>query len=524
MIITIALFCLVAYFRRIQTAKFVLLLTIALLGIFASYNFFAPPLLLILFACIVIAPVLMIISRRYLVDLMWIWLALVVFEYVGKINIPVLPDIEPQRLIWMMAFSTFLLEAGLKQRRINFSDITIEAAMLLFCLYVFFSMMVAGTLYSEKDGLMLKILLTGYAIPFSIFFLAKNLLDDESKIKKIFVFFAAMGFYLGFTAICEYYGINSLVFPSYITNLQLGIHQGRARGPFLNGALNGTALSMAFFYSMYLFFQSKNRKARVFLAVGMMLIATGVLLTLTRSCWVGFILSLLTVPVFFPQTRKAAVICVLASVILIYTQFSLKQIKTDTASLYMQHYETSKMISDRTFAIDPVYHRLTLYFAVGKMFLEKPIFGFGFNTFQDVSPKYIQETKIEGIPYYEGGSRAHDTWTSTLVELGLIGLGFTLFILIAILRIGKKLYDLLPDDGFLSKKFMIIYWAIFINYFANFQFIEMKLFYFPNAVFYMMSGIVVGVYQRKKAMVSETENHGMSREYDGWKTKRIYQS
>ena len=53
-----------------------------------------------------------------------------------------------------------------------------------------------------------------------------------------------MGFYLGLTGIFEYLQLKQFVFPSYIMNPWIGVHWGRARGPFMNSGINGAVTGM----------------------------------------------------------------------------------------------------------------------------------------------------------------------------------------------------------------------------------------------------------------------------------------
>ena len=69
-------------------------------------------------------------------------------------------------------------------------------------------------------------------------------MDDKDKIRKVFMFFAVIGLYLHVTAIFEHFQLRSLVFPKYIMNSNIGIHWGRARGPFLSGSINGAVMGI----------------------------------------------------------------------------------------------------------------------------------------------------------------------------------------------------------------------------------------------------------------------------------------
>ena len=478
--------------------KVILLITIVLLSIWAAYNFIHPTLLLTLYAFIVIAPLLVIFIKKNLFNGLLLWFVLVLFKEFGRIRIPLLPDFPPERIVWLLLFLLFFTEVAFKQRRLVQGGLKIEIAMVLLCVYILFSMIVTGTIYKEGHGLFISTFLSSYAIPFSIFFFAKNIVDDEHKIKKIFVFFTIISFYLGLTGIFEHFELKSLVFPKYIMIPYAGVHFGRARGPFLNASVNGTVLGIIFFMTFYLLFQRYKKWVKFLFVTSIILMVLTIFFTLTRACWLSFLISLFIIPVFFPQLRKifiAVFVIMMVVFISVSTQLDFNlQLTTNPEREYLfgKHTFTEK-ITGRFSAVNPIYARINLYGAVWQMFLEKPIFGFGFNTFGEVSPKYFHT--IKGIPY-EIVNVPHDTWSGILAELGLVGLGLIFFIIFYILLVSIRSYRCLPREGFSGKGLVAVFWGATVVYLINIEFIQMRFFLFVNSLFFLMSGIIVGLYQR----------------------------
>lgn len=462
--------------------KAIFLIIIVLLGIWAFRVGIPPGPYLVLLVFLAALPLVLIFLKKNLVNALLLWFLAVLFAEFGVIALPLLPDLPPHRILWISIFLIFLSELALKQRKIISGIIKIEIAMLILCVYIIFSMIVAGTIYKEGHGLVLNTFLSAYLVPFSIFFLAKNILDNEQKIKKIFIFFSIIGFYLGITGIFEYFNIRQLVFPRYIMIRHVGIHWGQARGPFLQAAVNGTVLGMIFFITVYLIRQNYKKWAKSFLLISAILILTSLFLTYTRASWLGFILSSLLVSIFFPQMRKVFLAGILAvALIVTFTQSGLIE---------------KERVEERVSAASSVYDRINLYGAAWKMFLKKPVLGFGFNTFRDYSPKYLHT--IKGIPFrgWEEHLSLHDTLASILVELGLIGLGLFILIIFYILKISINLYRRLPSGVFLGKGLVAVFWGIFVVFAVNIQFIEMRFFMFPNSLFFLLAGIIVGLNQR----------------------------
>lgn len=457
-----------------------------------------PPVpILVLYLMVAIAPLLILLIKKDLVNSMLLWFFLLLFEKFGVVSIPLIPDISPQRIIWTLIFLFFFFEILVQKRKIIPGSKKVEIAMLLFSMLVIFSMINAGTYFQAGRGLTLSIFLSGYFLPFSMFFLAKNTVDDMRKVKKIFALFAVIGCYLGITGIFEYFYIDYLVFPSYIMNAAMGIHWGRARGPFLQAAVNGAVIGIIFFMALYLILQRHKKWTGFLLISGITAMLTTILLTFTRSCWVAFLLSLFVVPMFFPKFRIVFIISIVWLVIFVgaFTQYKFDlQPSLARSTALTGDVGLEERVLERTTSIRPIESRINIYVAIWRMFLEKPLLGFGFDTFKDVGPDYF--TKIEGVEYFELAT-PHDTWSGILAELGLVGLSIFTFIMFSILKDSIRFYQRLPKMMMSAEKVLIImFWGMCIVFFVNIQFIQMNFFTFPNALFFMMSGIIVGMYQR----------------------------
>lgn len=440
-----------------------------------------PPLTLLLVYIVPPAALLFIVFiSKDLTNGLLLWLsALLLFGSWKMIEIPMFPDFPLDRIIWIIIFMVFFVEIAIRRRQLL--PITkIEMMMILFCIVCLISMVKAGTIYKAGHGLVLRNFLNGYAVPFSIFFIGRNIFDNEQKIRKLFQFLLIIGIYLALTGIFEHFHFTSLVFPRYIMDPDVGIHFGRARGPFVQAAANGTVLGMLFFISIYLVIHKPKILYKIFYGILIALMSITIFFTYTRAVWLGFFLSLLIIPLFYQRVRKVFFLTYFILIIIVF--FNWSNVKSE----------------DRTVggvtAIGPVYDRINLYSASLNMFIERPILGFGFNTFREVSPEYFH--KVSGIPFTGVGLGIHDTLAGILVELGLVGLIPLLLIFFYVFRHSLKLYRSLYSKPFLGKGLVVTFWGISVVFFVNIQFIEMRNFQFPNSLFFLLAGILVGLNQR----------------------------
>ena len=125
-------------------------------------------------------------------------------------------------------------------------------------LYVLMALLVAIALASAAAAgtisrpLAQFALLDRIAVPFLLFMVAPLVFTTPERRDLLLKTVTLIGVYLGATAIAEMFA-PSLVWPRYITDPSLGIHIGRARGPFVIAETNGMALALAFFCACLLY-------------------------------------------------------------------------------------------------------------------------------------------------------------------------------------------------------------------------------------------------------------------------------
>ena len=96
-----------------------------------------------------------------------------------------------------------------------------------------------------------------------------------------------LGAYLGLITLFEAVGLKSLVIPHYILNPAVGIHTGRARGPFLEAGANGLAMFECMVAAAITLSWWRDWRLRVVVVAVIVLCTGGILYTLTRQTWVA---------------------------------------------------------------------------------------------------------------------------------------------------------------------------------------------------------------------------------------------
>lgn len=324
-------------------------------------------------------------------------------------------------------------------------------------------------------------------LPSATYALARFSQFGEKEVKQFSWVVLTLGVYLAVTGVFEVFKINALVFPRYIMDPAHWEFLGRARGPLLNPMGNGIYLTTALAVAVFLWVQNKSEERTVYSVIGILL-GIAVVLTLTRSVWIG---ALLLVPLtLYRYARYSLVPLGLfgagAAILLVVIgpNIDLLAIKRDD----------NLTAAD---AANSVKLRPILAKVAANMFWDRPLTGHGYACYLEAAKPYVAERNQDlpleiGRPYVQ-----HNVFLAVLVDSGLIGL--TLFLVIlwfawwTAWRLAKE-SDHRQLLGFASL-------ACLGSYIVNGMFHDVGLITLTNTLLFLLSGIVVAATQESKGFV-----------------------
>jgi putative inorganic carbon (hco3(-)) transporter len=239
-------------------------------------------------------------------------------------------------------------------------------------------------------------------IPFALFFVAPAAFPSERERRVLLGTLVGVGLYLGITAVLETTGPSSLIFPRYVADPSVGLHFGRARGPFVEAAGNGLALyGCAVAAAIAL---RQWRRARWVPLLALVLCIFGVIFCLTRQVWVAAVLGT-AVGMFARRELRAWLIpAALAALLAIGAAFALVPGFGTRAD--------SRVNSQR-----PVWDRLNSDDAALRMIGDEPLLGHGWYTFGGESLNYYRQAPDRPVTTV---GRVHNVFLSYAVELGVL--------------------------------------------------------------------------------------------------------
>jgi putative inorganic carbon (hco3(-)) transporter len=153
----------------------------------------------------------------------------------GLLGVPIPLD----RVCFVLAFAAIALRIPLgADYRLRLR--AVHWAMICALVYAIGSAVISGTI-ATHDGSFALLDRFGL-VPFVSFMIAPVVFRSPRERKILLVILTVTGAYLGLTALFETLHVNALVFPKYILDPNVGIHEGRARGPFAEAGANGMAM------------------------------------------------------------------------------------------------------------------------------------------------------------------------------------------------------------------------------------------------------------------------------------------
>ena len=418
------------------------------------------------------------VPRRGFPAYVWLFLAFLAANmfsgYSGYIGFPVGPD----RLLFAAWVVLLLLDRRTFQlRRIRLGFV--HAAMLALVLVAVFSALKHGSLFS---GLGLYALLDRIVIPFGLFVLAPLVLTTPGR-RDLFLKLAVLiGLYLGLTAVFEMAGPQSLVFPRYIADPSVGIHFGRARGPFVESVANGVVMVQVGFAAglAAVRFRSWWRYAAVAAAA---LSGLGVILTLTRSVWIGGAAGVLLVTILVPRLRRYLPAVVLLGVVAV-------------AALFAFIPSLSTAASDRAADERPVWDRQNTDLAALRIMEQRPLQGIGWEQFLEHGADFVRQAR--DYPITAVHLEVHNVFLARGAELGIPGL--LLFVAAVALGPGRAVFTRTVDAEHEGWRAMMIGAAV--AWFAGAMLSPLGT-PLPNFLVWIIAGVVLAprMVQRTRAVV-----------------------
>ncbi len=400
-------------------------------------------------------------------------------------------DMTIERILFVAVIMTML--AGLFSKTSNVpASRTIEPLLALFCLICLISMTFHGFAASSPKYLSpWHMFINGYLFPFAAFLFAKKYLVTERDLSFVFHALFYLGAYLGIMAFFEFFSLRQYVYPQFINDPKVWLHLDRARGPFLNSALNGFAMIIGFVCGIHLL-PFKRGFGRLVHLLLLSVFFPAIFFTLTRSVYLCFLLTLGTLLLAYRTSfPKWKLLSIPLAIVLILSIANVHRLSS------------SDRRSGGVYQVQEVLIREALLRRSMVMIADNPLFGLGLAQF--VPASVAKYRGLVPIPESTAEETQHHQLIGMTVELGLVGVSVYLAIIVTLFRRVYSLYTGLPRAGFMDSNLAILIGICLSVYVLNNFFVDSSFQLFPNAVFLTFGGVADGLYSRLGLMQATNE-------------------
>lgn len=336
--------------------------------------------------------------------------------------------------------------------------------------------------------------------PLLLFLAARNLCVYRRDLRYAAYILAAVGCYLALHGTYQYVTSSTpdiTAAPGTLTVREGGqrvqeshLEQGRAVGPFGSAVEYGSVAAIAFVATLLLALRCTGVARAVPLAA-LIPIGAAVVLSATRSAWLGVYLGVIAIALLDRQ-RRVALLAATAAVTV--------AVAAGTAML-----AESSTLRERASSVEPIYGRLVMYRAALNLVAARPISGYGRGAPSRVAAR--REVMALGGPYADlAPGQFHNVFVMTLVEWGIFGLAAYVALLALIVKGALDLHRRLAAQRDFVHAFAGFFLAATVVYLIQGLFTDIPPFAYLNGVYFFLAGLVFARLDALDA-ATETEPH-----------------
>ncbi|MCU1373658.1 MAG: O-antigen ligase protein [Actinomycetia bacterium] len=319
-----------------------------------------------------------------------------------RLGLPISPD----RVLLVAALATMLLRLPSYQPTRSLVWRPVHALLAATAAYGVVSALAAHTL-TTSDGIFALLDRLGI-VPFLVFTIAPLVFGDRRARDTLLLVLVGLGIYLGVTALAEALGLKWLEFPAYIKDPNVGIHYGRARGPFVEAVADGLGLYGCAVASAIGFWLWKGHVGRRRLAAASVVLCLGgTIFTLTRAVWLATVVASLLALLANQRTRR-----------MLAPTVGVGLVALAAAIFFVPGFAHNA--DERSSAQRPLWDRYNSNSAAVRAVEDHPLFGVGFQAWRQENSRYLRLS--QDYPLTGTDIEIHNVALSHAAELGLVGL------------------------------------------------------------------------------------------------------
>lgn len=431
------------------------------------------------------------VARWDVLILTWIWVGSYgVLDWGDAVKIPIAGffTLNPCRIIFLVAIVGYFLYFVFHRGGFRV-DRKVFWFALAFVLYLGVNAHLAGWTSSVKDYSSAPYYryIGGILLPFTMLFLAYNVIRSEKQAMWPFLLASVYGWYALYLGYLQYAWTGGaewaryLIWPSHLTDSDFGIHSERGRGAFQAAGAQALFLVTLFFMNLYSIRRLKGRY-RPILMLQTVMIPPAIFFTGIRAGYVAFLLCGFFWCLMGARYRAGRLKLAVVTVILLIGVLA-----------FWESLSGTDRRSGGVAQMSPVRSRQILAAQSWETFKTHPITGVGFGHWIDHQVQMERDpAEMAGMPL--GMLTQHNVFLMLLTETGIVGLIGFICVLVGVLVNTVQLYRRLPStaQGWLSREYVVVFWIIMLNYLVSGMFRDVIWEIAGSSLLWSMAGLLLG--------------------------------
>jgi len=333
-------------------------------------------------------------------------------------------------------------------RMINRGEVKLIPTPLNLPILSFISICLLSLIWSNSFFVSLKELPL-FLIGHLLYFIVTNNISDNRQISRILNILLIVGGLFGIYGILQYKGIDFAFWKGNIA-------RQRVFGLFGNVNYFAEYMIVPLPLAISLFFAARNRTSKILLLVEILAMGGSLILTFTRGSYLAigisslfmFFLYLVSQGKNFIKQHKKIFILILALIILVTFLFAIPNPLNKPGTVISKikgRISISQLTKDTS-----LKRRIAIWKFTGLMIKDHPLLGLGVGTFKYNSLKYQAQffSQGENRTLYPHGfpDKTHNEYLQLWAELGIIGLGIFIWLMVSYFNYGIKLLKKIKDN------------------------------------------------------------------------------
>ena len=397
-----------------------------------------------------------------------------------QVKIPQLPDITFNRVIITLVTIALLMRVMFKGARLAPFGI-VELVMLVLVAVMSADLVRSGNPIS--DGLQD---FDERIRPILLFLAARNMFGSLRDLRRVMATVVLLGCYLALHGGYQYLTYGKIATDAAVEDpiQRVGddrvneshLAQGRAVGPFVNGTEYGGVAAIAFLSALFIYLYQTRRLSRVAPLAALPFIGAAVVMSSTRSVWLGAYLAVLLM-VWLDRQRRALLIAAVVGVTIVAGAAAYVFLPADSN------------LEERASSLEPIRARLIMYNIGFRIAARKPLTGYGRGAPSRIAAR--RELYSMGTPDAElAAGQFHNIFMMTLVEWGVFALAAYVALLVLIVRAAIELRRRLAHEAGLVYHFAGFFLAAAVVFIVQGMFVDLTAFLYLNGLFFFLAGLM----------------------------------